>query len=167
MTKSTLKRIRDFVLLTLAQALIFSRIHLFGYATACIYLIFILKLPRHTKTAELLVWGFLFGIAVDMFGNTPGMHSAAATAMCFVRNPILAAFTHKGVPDDFIPGAKSIKWGGYAVYSSLCIALFYAILFILEMFTFSYPLTLLAGIASSTLLTMLFVFVIELFSRNK
>ena len=167
MTRNTLINIGKFILLTLAQVLIFSRIHLFGYATACVYLIFILKLPRHTSVNALLLWSFLFGIAVDMFGNTPGMNAAAATAMGFARNTFLAAFTHKGLPDDFIPGAKSIKWGSYLVYSLMCIVLFYCVLFFAELFTIDHIASLLISTASSTLLTMLFVIVTECFSFRK
>lgn len=167
MTSSTLTNIRNFVLLTVVQVLIFSHIHLFGYATAYIYLIFLLKLPRHTSTNTLMLWGFLFGLAVDIFGDTPGMNTAAATAMGFARNTFLTTFTHKGLPDDFVPGVKSIKWGGYLVYALMCILLFYIILFLLELFTISNFVPLLISIASSTLLTMLFVVVAECFSFRK
>ena len=167
MTRSTLINIRNFTLVVLAQVFVFSRIHLFGYATACIYLIFILKLPRHTSLNALLLWGFTAGIIVDMFCNTPGMNAAAATAMAFARNMFLATFTHKGLPDDFIPGAKSIKWGGYLVYSLMCILLFFTILFLLELFTAGHILPLLISIVGSTLLTMLFVIVTECFSFSK
>ena len=167
MTRSTFINIRNFVLIALAQVLIFSRIHLFGYATACIYLIFILKLPRHTSVNALLLWGFLFGITIDIFCDTPGINAAATTAMSFARNFILATFTHKGLPDDFIPGAKSIKWGSYMVYSIMCILLFYTILFMLELFTVNRISHLLIGISSSTLLTMFFVIVTECFSFRK
>ena len=167
MTSSTLINIRNFILLTFVQVLIFSHIHLFGYATAYIYLIFLLKLPRHTSRNSLLMWGFLFGLAVDMFSNTPGINAAAATAMGFARNAFLATLTHKGMPDDFIPGVKSLKWGSYLIYSLMCIVLFYTILFILELFTISNIVPLLISIASSTLLTMLFVVVTECFSFRK
>jgi rod shape-determining protein MreD len=167
MTGNTLTRIRNFVLLALVQELIFSQIHLFGYATACIYLIFLLKLPRHTSRNELLIWSFLFGLIVDIFCNTPGINAAAATAMGFVRNTILAIFTQKGIPDDFIPGVRSIKWGGYIVYSLICIAIFYTILFAIELFTIGHLTTLFLSVIGSTLLTMLFVIVIECFSHRK
>ena len=55
MTAIYLIRLRDFVLFTLVQVLLFAHIHLFGYATACIALIFLLKLPRHTSRNELLI----------------------------------------------------------------------------------------------------------------
>lgn len=167
MTRTTLVNIGKFILLALAQVLIFSQIHLFGYATACIYLIFILKLPRHTSVNALMLWSFMFGIIVDIFCNTPGINAAAATAMGFARNTFLAAFTHKGMPDDFVPGAKSIKWGGYLVYSLMCIVLFYCVLFLLELFTTGHIVSLLISTASSTLLTMLFVIVTECFSFRK
>lgn len=167
MTRNTLINIGKFLILVLVQVLIFSRIHLFGYATACIYPIFILKLPRHTSVNALLVWSFLFGITVDMFCDTPGINAAAATAMGFARNTFLAAFTHKGLPDDFIPGAKSIKWGSYLLYSLMCIVLFFSVLFLLELFTIDQMAPLLISTASSTLLTMLFVIVAECFSFRK
>lgn len=167
MTSNTLKHIRNFVLLTAVQVLILGRIHLFGYATAYVLLIFILKMPRHTKTSELLIWGFIGGLTVDIFSNTPGINSAAMTAISFLRNYILATFTHKGMPDDFVPGVKTIKWGGYITYALLCTGTFYTILFLLELFTISNPGTLIASILSSTLLTMLFVAVMELFTGKQ
>ena len=168
MTRETIRRTRNFVLLALAQAIVFCQIHLFGYATACIFIIFLLKLPRHTTRNELMIWGFLFGIVTDMFCNTPGLHAAAATALAFVRNPILAAFTHKGLPEDFIPGVKSLKWGGYIVYAVIGCTIFYTILFALELFAVRYFATLIISTACSTLLTMLFTIVVEFFTpRNQ
>lgn len=167
MTGKTITRIRNFVLFALAQVIIFSQIHLFGYATACIFTIFLLKLPRHTTQNEAIVWGFLFGIVTDIFCNTPGIHSAAATAMAFARKYILATFTHKGLPDDFIPGARSLKWGGYLVYAIICISIFYAVLFPLELFAARHFTALLISTAGSTAFTMLFVVVAEFFSPNR
>ena len=167
MTGTTFKNIGKFILLVSAQVLIFSQIHLFGYATAYIYLIFLLKLPRHTTTNTMMLWGFAAGVIVDMFGNTPGVNAAAATAMCFARNPILSMFTHKGLPEDFIPNAKNLKWGSYLIYSLLGILLFYCVLFVFELFAVRNIVPLLIAIGSSTLLTMLFVIVAEGFSHKR
>ena len=167
MTRKLFTRTRNFVLMLMAQVLVFSQIHLFGYATAVIFTIFLLKLPRHTSKNELMIWGFLFGIITDMFCNTPGMHSAAATAMAFFRNPILSALTHKGLPDDFVPGVKSMKWGGYLLYATISISVFFVLLFALELFTIRYMTTLFISTACRTLLTMLFVVVAEFFTPKK
>ncbi|MBR1946799.1 MAG: rod shape-determining protein MreD [Bacteroidaceae bacterium] len=167
MTSNNLIRIRNFVILAFIQVLIFSQIHLFGYATAHIYLIFLLKLPRFTSRNEQMLWAFLFGLVVDIFGNTPGINACAATAMAFARGYILESFTQKGVADDFVPGIHTINVAGYIMYATLCLLLFYSVLFLLELFTIHYPLTLLASIAASTLLTLLFTLVIECFTRKK
>lgn len=167
MTSNSLIRIRNFVILAFIQVLIFSQIHLFGYATAHIYLIFLLKLPRFTSRNEQMIWAFLFGLVVDIFGNTPGINACAATAMAFARGYILESFTQKGVADDFVPGIHTINVAGYIMYATLCLLLFYTVLFLLELFTIHYPLTLLVSIAASTLLTLLFTLVIECFTRKK
>ena len=54
MTSDTLIRTRNFILVLLVQIFIFGQIHLFGYATAYIPLLFILKLPRYTSHNALL-----------------------------------------------------------------------------------------------------------------
>lgn len=167
MTRKVFKRMRNFVLLSLVQVLIFSQIHVFGYATAAIYTIYLIKLPRHTTKNELMIWGFLFGLVTDMFCNTPGIHSAAATAMAFFRNDILAALTHKGLSDDFTPGVKSIKWSVFMAYAVICISIFYILLFTLELFSIKYLSSLILSTLGSTLLTMLFVAVTEFFTPKK
>ncbi len=166
MTGAFLTRLRNFILTALAQVLIFSRIHLFGYATAYIYIIFILKLPRHTSRNEIMLWAFAMGLLVDIFGNTPGIHSAAATLLAFARPYILESLVQKGTPDDFIPAVSAIGWGKYSIYSSLSLLILCTAIFIIELFTVSYPLILLIGIGSSTLLTMLFIIATELFNRK-
>lgn len=167
MTRDLFIRIRNFAILALVQALIFSQIHLFGYATAHIYLIFLLKLPRFTSRNELLLWGFLFGLVIDIFGNTPGINACAATALAFARNYFLDAFTQKGNADDFVPSVHTIGWSGYTTYALFNLLLFYFVLYLLELFTIQYPVTLLISVASSTILTMLFTMVLECFTRKK
>lgn len=166
MARTYLLRVRDFLILTLLQVLIFSHIHIFGYATAYIYLIFLLKLPINTSRNEMLIWGFLMGLTVDIFADTPGMNASAATAMAFVRNYILSAFTHKAAGEIFTPSIATLKWGGYISYTLICVTIFYALLYTIEMFCFSHPLTLAISIGSSTILTMLFVIVTDLFNRK-
>lgn len=166
MTRTYLIRLRNFAVFVLVQALIFSHIHLFGYATAYIYLLFVLKLPRLTSRNELLVWGFLAGLVVDMFANTPGINAVAATAVAFTRNGIMSLFVQKDTTDDFVPGIRSMGTWQYVSYSVLCVLQFCIILFLLELFTINNLTTLLMGVAGSCMLTMLFIAVAEFFTRK-
>ena len=161
-----LNRLKNFAILAAAQVLLFNHIHLFGYATAYIYLLFILKMPRFATRNEQMLWAFALGLIVDMFGNTPGINAAAATMLAFMRNYILAMFIPNGMTEDFVPGTKVLRWGAYISYAAISILLFSFVLFLLELFTFSMPVHLMISVASSTLLTLLFIIVIESFNRQ-
>ncbi len=161
-----LNRLKNFAILAAIQVLLFNHIHLFGYATAYIYLLFILKMPRFVTRNELMMWAFALGIVVDMFGNTPGINAAAATTLAFVRNYILAMFIPNGITEDFTPGTKVLRWGAYIGYTAICITLFCIVLFMLELFTLTRPMHLAISVASSTLLTLLFTTVIESFNKE-
>lgn len=166
MTRAYLIRLRNFILTALVQVLIFSRIHLFGYATAYIYIIFLLKLPRHTTRNEIMLWAFAMGLLVDIFGNTPGINSATATIVAFTRGYLLENLIQKGTPDDFTPSASTMSWSKYLVYSTTLLLLFCTVLFLLELFTINYPFTLLMGVGGSTILTLLFIIATEFFNRK-
>ena len=71
------------------------------------------------------------------------------------------------MPDNFVPGAKSIKWGSYLIYASTCIAIFYTLLFFIEFFTIEHIGALFLSILYSTLLTMCLVVVVEYLSQKK
>lgn len=166
MTRKYLIRCRDFALFMLAQTLIFSQIHLFGYATAYVCIIFLMKLPRHTSQNELLLWGFIMGIITDIIGNTPGINAASLTFLAFMRNNILESFIQKGNTDNLVASTNTISWRGYVCYTLLCTLLYNTALYFLEVFTINYPVQLLIGVVSSTLLTMLFIIVSECFTRK-
>lgn len=158
--------LKNFAILAIIQVLLFNHIHLFGYATAYIYLLFILKMPRFASRNKQMMWTFALGLIVDMFGNTPGINAAAATILAFMRNYILAMFVPNGITEDFTPGTKMLRWGAYISYAAICITLFCITLFMLELFTLTRPLHLTISVVSSTLLTLLFVTVIESFNKN-
>ena len=158
--------LKNFAIVATIQVLLFNHIHLFGYATAYIYLLFILKMPRFASRNKQMMWAFALGLIVDMFGNTPGINAAAATTLAFMRKYILAMFVPNGITEDFVPGTKVLRWGAYISYAAICITLFCIVLFLLELFTFTRPLHLAISVVSSTLLTLLFVTVIESFNKS-
>ena len=161
-----LNRLKNFAILAAVQVLLFNHIHLFGYATAYIYLLFVLKMPRFATRNEQMMWAFALGLIVDMFGNTPGINAAAATVLAFMRNYILAMFTPNGMSEDFVPGTRVLRWGAYIGYAAISTTLFCIVLFMLELFTLARPLHLIISVASSTLLTLLFVTAIESFNKG-
>lgn len=162
--RNFLNRLKYFIILAAVQGMLFGHIHLFGYATVYIYLLFILKMPRFATRSEQMIWAFALGLTIDIFGDTPGINAAAATMLAFMRNYILAMFIPNGINEDLVPGTRVLRWGAYVSYAAICTLLFSFVFFALELFTFSMPLHLFISTASSTLLTLLFIIVFESFN---
>jgi hypothetical protein len=112
------------------------------------------------------MWAFALGLVVDMFSNTPGINAAAATMLAFMRDYVLAMFIPNGITEDFTPGTRVLRWGAYVSYAAICTLIFCTALFLLEFFTLSHPLHLAISISGSTLLTLLFVIVVESLNRR-
>ena len=68
-----------FALLILLQVLLFNQISVFGLATPFLYIYFILKLPVGRNVFFVIIMGFLMGLIIDIFLNTPGINAAATT----------------------------------------------------------------------------------------
>ena len=164
--RNFLNRLKYFIILAAVQTLLFGHIHLFGYATVYIYLLFILKMPRFATRSEQMIWAFALGLTIDIFGDTPGINAAAATMLAFMRNYILAMFIPNGINEDLTPGTRVLRWSTYIGYATIGIALFCTTLFLLELFTLSRPLHLAISVTGSTLLTLLFTIVFESFNSS-
>ena len=72
-------------LLILAQVMILKDLELFQVAFCMPYVLLILLLPYNFNRVAALVVGFLLGLFVDMFYDTPGIHAAACVLIAFIR----------------------------------------------------------------------------------
>ena len=76
MAISELKRALLFLVLCLAQALVFNHIHLFGYATVLLYVYFVVMFPRNYPRWALLLWSFSLVrlLQIPDVGSNLGFH---------------------------------------------------------------------------------------------
>lgn len=154
MSKTVLHFATLFVVLVMAQAVIFNHIVLYGAALALVFIYFIVKLPVTLTPAKVIFLSFLIGLCVDIFQDTPGMNSLACTCLGACRKTVLRLYVPR--EDDILHAVPSIRSLGAAVFAKyvLTMTLIYCTLaFIIEAFTFFYPATLLLRIAASTMLT--------------
>lgn len=75
MTKSIVQFSLLFVILVLAQAIVFNNICLFNVAVPFVFIYFIISLPITLSTNWVLTLSFLAGLSVDIFANTQGMNA--------------------------------------------------------------------------------------------
>lgn len=78
-----------FVVLLLAQVLVFDNILLFGYINPYVYLLFIILFPIKESKIGVIFFSFLLGLCVDFFNDSGGIHAAASVVAAYLRQYIL------------------------------------------------------------------------------
>jgi rod shape-determining protein MreD len=140
--------------------------HFLGIFIPIVYVYGILRQSSTQSVYTTIFIGFLVGLTMDMFSNTPGLHAAATTLMGFMRYPVLRLFVLK---EDMSNKYISSSWmgkGTFWKYSLILVLIHHTTLFLLESLTFFNLFELLLKIVVCSLLTMLFIFAME-FINNK
>lgn len=163
MAIDTLKRAVIFLILCLAQALVFNRIQLFNCATPLLYVYFVIMFPRNYPKWAVLLWSFSLGLAVDMFANTPGVASASLTIVGALQPYLLVPFLPREPEANHVSSARSLGWGKFFLLTLICVLLHCLLFFTLEAFTFFNLEHWLECIGGSTLLTTLLIMTFETF----
>lgn len=145
----------------LLQVLLFNRLHVEG-GIVLFYLYVLLKVPVEVRRPLQILMGFLTGLAVDVFCNTPGMHALAAATTMWLREPVLRMFVDA---EDFAAGPPSVASPGLSVfvrYAAVLIALHCMVLYGVEAFSLFHWISLILKISISLLLTLLMSLAAEL-----
>lgn len=145
----------------LLQVLLFNRLHVEG-GIVLFYVYLLLKVPVEVARPVQILMGFLTGLTIDVFCNTPGMHALAATTTMWLREPILRSFVDT---EDFKAGAPGLSALGLMVflrYIAVLVVLHAVVLYLAEAFSLLHWPTLLLKISISILLTLLASLAVEL-----
>lgn len=171
------KYLLQFFLLLLFQVLILNNVLLYWWSqpggfpvfTPYIYPLFLLLLPFETPVWVLLLAGFLSGLVVDSFMNTPGMHAFAMVLIAYLRTNVLLALLPKHLKEykELSPSVKTMGWPPFITYAAFLILIHHTAFFIIELWNLSNIGYLLLKIVASTLTTLMLIAVyLLLFSRR-
>lgn len=83
-------------LILMIQIIIFRTTALWGVASCFIYIGFLIQLPFYIPTIFLLLITFGYTLMIDIFYDSPGLHTAAALAIMYFRNGIFRMMTPSG-----------------------------------------------------------------------
>ena len=103
-----------------------------------VYILFIMMLPMETPKWAVLLMGFATGLIIDMFGNTSGLHTAAATLLAFARPGVLNLISPRDgyEPEtSFTPQKLGLKW--FLAYVIILTVIHHFFYFYLEVFRLS------------------------------
>ena len=160
-------RIKWFLGLVLLQVLVFNQMHIGGYATPFFYIYFILKFNSRIKRNELVLWGFILGLVVDVFSNTPGLNSSVATCLAFFRSPIIRLVTLRDMDEGFRPGVQSMGFSSFFRYSLLACTLTCTLIWMIDTFSFLNLWGLFFKILTSVVSTLFCILCAESLGRKK
>lgn len=149
-----------FMVLIVFQTLVLNRINVFGVAVPLLYIYFLIKLPRSRNLFYVVISGFLMGLIIDIFLNTPGINAAATTIVATLRKPLLNVFFSKIEYEDFAPSIYT-ETGAFLRYAIVMVLLHQTLLFFIESFTFFNLSNTLIRIAASSVLTLVLIVALD------
>ena len=138
MIKVILRNILRIIVLVLFQVYILNNIQISGFVNPYFYVLFIILLPFETPGWLLLSLGFVLGLSIDLFSNTPGLHASATVFMAFIRPAVLGYFAPR---DGYVTGTfPRIYYYGFSwffQYVAILILSHHFFLFYIEVFRLS------------------------------
>jgi rod shape-determining protein MreD len=165
-----LKNIIRYVLFILVQVFVLFKVPpLHRFITPYLYFLFILWLPFNISRTLLCLVGFLFGLSLDYFSRTPGLHAAACTLIAYVRPFIInVLISQEGTEKNYIsPSITSMGWAPYSTYVLVLTFLHHTYLIFLEWMTFGSFIYFLGKVTATTGISFLMIMLTELLFYRK
>ena len=159
------KNIFRLVIFILVQVYVLDRIpHLHRFIVPYLYFLFILWLPFSVSRLGLLFIGFITGLILDYFANTPGLHAAACVLIAYARPFIISLLIPKDTSEINYrePSPRGMGWAPYSLYVFVLTLLHHTYLTLLEWLEFGTFLDFIIKVAATTGISLLLIFTVEL-----
>jgi len=167
---SLVKNIIRFILFILVQVFVLHQVpSLHKFITPYLYYLFIIWLPFNMGRSALMLLAFVFGLSLDYFLKTPGLHAAACVLVAYVR-PFLINMLIRQEGDEqnyASPSITSMGWAPYFMLVFILTLLHHGYLVFLEWMQFGSFLYFLGKVLATTGISMLLVLITELLFFRK
>lgn len=162
-----LKRLLLMLGMVTLQVLVCNHIHLMGYATPMLYVMFLAHFALNESRISNMLWAFVLGLLVDMFSNTPGEAAASMTLAAFVQWPLLHTMAPKECVEDLIPTYQSMGRWRHVRYISVLVFVHHAAFYFLESFSFFHIEETLIAFSSSVALSLFLILTLDSMRHGK
>lgn len=154
-------RLVQLLALVALQVLVCNHVHLFGYATPMLYVLFLLWLPLNASRIGTMLWAFVLGLLIDVFSNTPGEAAASLTLAAFVQWPLLKVSAPKECLEDMVPSYKTMGRWNHIRYVLVLVFVHHAAFYLLESFSFFRFYDTLIAFGTSLALSLVLILTLE------
>ena len=157
---SLLKYITLFFVFIIVQVFILNRVPpLHQFIVPYLYFVFILWLPFSINRVLLLIIAFIFGLTLDYFTGTLGLHAAPCVLIAYLRpfilNLIITQESNEHTYDE--PSRKSLRFAPYAIYIAFLTFIHHFYLVLIEWLQFGDFLYLLGKVMATTAMSLLLI----------
>ncbi|WP_205508658.1 rod shape-determining protein MreD [Longitalea arenae] len=159
-----------FVLFILVQYYVLFQIRpLHEFVVPYIYYLYVLWLPFSLGRMSLMLVSFLFGLTLDYFTQTPGLHAAACTLIAYLRGFVVnILIPQEGAEQNYrSPSPVSMGWAPYAIYVVVLTLLHHAYLVLLEWLQFGSFLFFLGKVLATSGVSLMLILITELLFFRK
>ncbi|OQP46583.1 rod shape-determining protein MreD [Niastella populi] len=159
-----------FVLFILVQYYVLFQIRpLHQFVVPYIYYLYVLWLPFSMGRMSLMLVSFLFGLSLDYFTQTPGLHAAACVMIAYLRSFVVnILIPQEGAEQNYkSPSPVSMGWAPYAIYVLVLTLLHHIYLVLLEWLQFGSFLFFLGKVLATTGISLMLVLITELLFFRK
>ena len=152
----------------LIQVFVLNEVVFSSYIIPFLYLTIILSIPKGKSILFLMIISFVTGLTIDLFEGQLGLHSTSCIIIAFLRPKILSILSNsKTLSNEDNIRLTNLGALQFLVYSSTLIFLHSLILFFIVDFEIGNIFNLIIKTILSTLITLLLIFVNELYYINK
>jgi hypothetical protein len=160
-----LKNIVRFAVFIIVQVYILDKLPaLHQFIIPYLYFLFILWLPFSVSRAGLLFIGFITGITLDTFTNSPGLHAAPCVLIAYLRPFVINVLSPKDTAGFTYsePSPKAMGWTPYLVYVFVLTLFHHGYMVFLEWLSFGGFFRFFIKVLATTAISMLLIIVSEL-----
>ncbi len=156
--------------LALIQTLIFKEVNIAWWIKPMPYVYLFLILPLSSNRFGVLIGAFFFGLTIDAFGGSLGMHTAACVTTVFVKNYIDLYFLDENSMQ--LQGMRYMQidykgWKWYGIYTFGILFIHHLVYFIFDYFSWTSLFTILFVSIFSTLASLLSIQIFRLLMGHK
>jgi len=165
-----LKNIIRFILFILFQAYVLDKVPpLHQYAKPILYFLFVLWLPFSLNRSLQMIIAFIFGLCMDYFTGTPGLHAVPCVFVAYLRPFLLNILVPQETTELSYaePSAKSLGTMPYSVYVLILTFMHNACLVLVESLQFGEFIFFIGKVAATTAISLLLIFVTEVLFPRK
>jgi hypothetical protein len=171
MTKNLTGQFIFGALILLLQVLLLKNIQValfdnFSFAIL-LYPLIIISLPLSFSKYGLLGLAFAIGLFVDMFYNSPGVHTSALVFTAYCRSFILRIIEPRGgYRADNIPSASNYGLSWYMSYAAVMLGIHILFYFSMDAFSFVYIIRILVNSLVSFILSYIAVILTQMITNS-